>query len=1228
MADTTTTNLNLIKPEPGAAEDTWGLSINSDLDALDAIFSATGTEIDVRFNSANFDDNKKAIFGTGNDLQIYHDGSHSYIADSGTGSLYLTGSSVISFNSPDFSDTYAIMNDDGAVVLYHDNSVKIATSSSGATITGTVVSDGLSMGDNDKAVFGAGSDLEIYHDGSNSIISDTGTGSLKLMSGAGFFVRTPADASMIDAQNGAAVSLYHNNSKKFDTTSTGIDVTGTVQATNASLPDDGVLSLGTSDELTLKHHNSGYSHLTNTTGTLFIDSDSVTFRDDDGSPTNVLINQSGIDVTGTTTSDGSVVSKNTAQGSGELQLQGYGATGYINHSGANDLIFRIGSSFSEKMRLSQAGTFLVGKSSEDTATDGIELNRNDVIVATRNNDSPLLLNRRSSDGDIINFRKDNSAVGSIGTASGDLNINGDTGLRFQATSIMPRSGGSDVDATVDLGLSSHRWKDLYLSGTVNSAALLTANNNTDDTNKEGHFLARQYDSGTETEGFQILQYFSNSSENRIDLGGASSQYNAATSINFYTAANTTTRTGSTRMTIDSSGRVGIGTTSPSSALQVNGAVSITGDGSNATTLTESGSGDFTVDTVGNIVLNADGGGIQFYDGSDYIGSFGNSSTNFSIMSRTNDKDIVFKGIDGGSTITALTLDMSASGAATFNDQVTIGGNLVHAGNMTVDVAGDLTLDADGGDVIISDGGSEKARFSGSNLGIGTSSPNTPLEVTKSITFNSIDTFGQLAIKTASGATGDMLNFGVDGANSLAFLQAHEKGTDFIPLVLQRYGGKVGIGVESPASNLHIKTSVDNSVAQGLVIERSANSDKGYINYNGGAFQFRSTVGDPIVFGETDSEHLRIAPDGKLGLGTSSPDSNFQIMNNDGSSYRFGYGGSSDVYLDADNVYFRTDNGGSNTARLTPGQFLIGATSSSFNDNLYLNNSGYAVSGWRVGSSATYVGKMHNNSGKLSLEADGSRDIQFGNSTNPDTIYIDTSAQNVGIGTTLPEDKLHLSGHILLNNAYELRQKDTSGNIKTITRVNSSNELEYGWSGGVVKFMGGGSYTERMRIDGSGALLVDRTSKPNVGEKVAVSREGIAIARGTSSGEYRLMYGNDSASMILYFSSGSNQAQLSAAGAWVDASDVAYKKDIVDINYGLDTVKKLKPRTYKMKPDDEQQIGFVAQELELDIPEIVNGEDGSKGVAYGQLTAVLTKAIQEQQKQIEDLQTQINNLRGK
>ena len=86
-----------------------------------------------------------------------------------------------------------------------------------------------------------------------------------------------------------------------------------------------------------------------------------------------------------------------------------------------------------------------------------------------------------------------------------------------------------------------------ITGTLN-----LSNNNTNNTNKEGHLLARQYASGAETEGFQILQYFANSSLNRIDIGGAASTYNASTAINFYTAANTTTRTGTLALSIDSS----------------------------------------------------------------------------------------------------------------------------------------------------------------------------------------------------------------------------------------------------------------------------------------------------------------------------------------------------------------------------------------------------------------------------------------------------------------------------------------------------------------------------------------------------------------------------------------------------------------------------------------------------------------------------------------------------
>tara|TARA_A100001035_G_scaffold125282_1_gene98531 strand:- start:27 stop:767 length:741 start_codon:yes stop_codon:yes gene_type:complete len=82
------------------------------------------------------------------------------------------------------------------------------------------------------------------------------------------------------------------------------------------------------------------------------------------------------------------------------------------------------------------------------------------------------------------------------------------------------------------------------------------------------------------------------------------------------------------------------------------------------------SGDLTIDVAGGINLDSDGGEISFKDGGTEIGKFNNSSSDFSIEAGVQDKDILFKGNDGGSGITALTLDMSEAGAATFNDNVT------------------------------------------------------------------------------------------------------------------------------------------------------------------------------------------------------------------------------------------------------------------------------------------------------------------------------------------------------------------------------------------------------------------------------------------------------------------------------------------------------------------------------------------------------------------------------
>ena len=96
----------------------------------------------------------------------------------------------------------------------------------------------ISFGDNDKAIFGSGGDLQIYHDGTHSVIEDAGTGNLILQSdGAQVSLQSTTELYLTAANNGA-VTAYHNGSAKLATTSTGIDVTGTATM-------DGLVSAGT-----------------------------------------------------------------------------------------------------------------------------------------------------------------------------------------------------------------------------------------------------------------------------------------------------------------------------------------------------------------------------------------------------------------------------------------------------------------------------------------------------------------------------------------------------------------------------------------------------------------------------------------------------------------------------------------------------------------------------------------------------------------------------------------------------------------------------------------------------------------------------------------------------------------------------------------------------------------------------------------------------------------------
>ena len=109
-----------------------------------------GTTITVDTSTAQtlaMGDADKIILGDDNDLQIFHDGNDSFISDQGSGSLYLLGTGNILLKNASNNETYLQATSNDAVSIYYDNSKKLETTNTGVTVTGTVVSDGITSND-------------------------------------------------------------------------------------------------------------------------------------------------------------------------------------------------------------------------------------------------------------------------------------------------------------------------------------------------------------------------------------------------------------------------------------------------------------------------------------------------------------------------------------------------------------------------------------------------------------------------------------------------------------------------------------------------------------------------------------------------------------------------------------------------------------------------------------------------------------------------------------------------------------------------------------------------------------------------------------------------------------------------------------------------------------------------------------------------------------------------
>jgi hypothetical protein len=179
-------------------------------------------------SSITFEDNEKAYFGTGTDFSIYHNGSASYLDETGTGGLIVkTDTAFQVFNSAGSQPAFTV-TPGGGIDLYHNTTKMLETTAIGLTINGDV-----KIIDNENLRLGTGNDLILYHNGSHSYIQNS-TGNLVIdnangvdmyiNSGNDIYIRPQGTENGIKVIGDGAVELYNDNSRKLRTYSDGVKI--------------------------------------------------------------------------------------------------------------------------------------------------------------------------------------------------------------------------------------------------------------------------------------------------------------------------------------------------------------------------------------------------------------------------------------------------------------------------------------------------------------------------------------------------------------------------------------------------------------------------------------------------------------------------------------------------------------------------------------------------------------------------------------------------------------------------------------------------------------------------------------------------------------------------------------------------------------------------------------------------------------------------------------------
>jgi hypothetical protein len=442
-----------------------------------------GGDLSTNGNDVNFGDNDKAQFGAGNDLQIYHDGSNSYVKENGVGNFYIQGQNSIRLTNSDGTENYAIFNVDGAVQLNHDNATRLLTTSTGVDVTGTVVSDGLTVDTN-----------TLHVDATNNIVGigtsnpSTYGGILNLTDGsvggettfviannnANQFIRlgVKADEAQIAYDN--ADSLVFGEST--DSTTSGITtermrITSTGNVGIGTSSPQGALEVvgGATIDSGFSQTRSGHPSYAITNGgtdTVYHSikaSGSSTWysyfeAQDDGTDINALKFNTGAGTEAMRIDSSGRLGIGTSSPDQNLHVSDTSTNAYIkiisNDSNTAGILFgdqnsglqgklyylnnidamRFDTNGSERMRINSGGDLLVSKTTgNSTTTEGASFDHvsggNDFALRIVNTNSSaveavMLLNRQNSDGGLITFRQANTTEGSISVSGTTVSYNG------------------------------------------------------------------------------------------------------------------------------------------------------------------------------------------------------------------------------------------------------------------------------------------------------------------------------------------------------------------------------------------------------------------------------------------------------------------------------------------------------------------------------------------------------------------------------------------------------------------------------------------------------------------------------------------------------------------------------------------------------------------------------------------------------------------------------------